>query len=141
MMLMAIARFQQRLHSSIEQDDVSMRTKLRRIVLGMVHEPGVAVPRILQDVSMLLSADQRAELVQSWQACFMIVRHIFEEGVRRRELKPHNSLMATYVLLHLSSLLPRPDNAQMLSLLSMSRDEYIDALLGMFLDGLSTEQG
>jgi AcrR family transcriptional regulator len=141
MWLLAIAQFQQTLKGDVEQEGLPVRTKLRQIMQRMIRVPGLDIPHFAQDATAFLDQEQRETLQRAWRGNLMEIRQIFEEGIKRGELRLHNTLLATYMLLHMGILLPRSDAPRPFLLASLSQDEYIEALLEMILDGLNSEQG
>ncbi len=141
MWLSLLARLQQRLQDAVERSaGGSTQEKLHSLLRCFVREAGFDLPRMTQDVAAFLLPQQRATLRHVWRNGFIIVRQTLEEGIANGELKPHNTQLAAYTLLHLGRLVPDPARPHMLLSESLSQDAYLDGLLNMLLDGLRFPQ-
>src|SRR5438876_4529017 len=127
MWLMNFARFQRLLQDAAGQPElVSAQAQLRSIMHCLARLSGFDTSRMLQDIAVFLSPEQQETIRQSGRAILTIVRQVLEQGIERGELKPHNTQLAAYALLHLGRLLPPP---HMSPLASLSQDAAIDTLL------------
>jgi hypothetical protein len=100
-------------------------------------EPSLDVTRFQEEIRSYLSPEQQEAIISAWRSdLFIIVQRVLEEGIKCGDLRPHQSSLSTYVLLHLRSLIPYPGSPTLLGTEQMTRHELINELLEGFLNGL-----
>jgi hypothetical protein len=113
---------------------------LHALLQRMTLEPYFDIMRLIREDYKELNLEQQHKLTEMWYSdVFYVVQNLFEEGMKRGELKPHDTALGAYTFMNLFELLPNPDNpmASYLRFEGNSQAEYIEKLLEMFLGGLS----
>ncbi|QBD79482.1 TetR/AcrR family transcriptional regulator [Ktedonosporobacter rubrisoli] len=137
MLLSVLEQLHEIFASASRQEALSTQQILRQIMLRLADEPSFDMARFMRQEYTLLSPEQQQQVGKAWRAKLLdIVHSILERGIARGELRPHNSLMASYMFLHVCLLLPQLGHQVHDSLREMQRNERIDTLLDLFIHGL-----
>lgn len=136
-----LERMNQMLNSTIEQSGQTTRSKLLALMQRMTLEARFDVNRLLREDYQMLDMVQQQTINGLWyQKVLSVIARVFEEGIERKELKPHNTTLAAYMFMNTWELLPNPDNPvsnYVKGGKNSTLAEFIETLLDMFLNGLA----
>jgi AcrR family transcriptional regulator len=138
MLLHLIGRLHTALEDILSQKHLSTQDRLFHVLWQTTMEPSLDITRFQEEIRTYLSPEQQERIVAAWRAdLFMIVQRVLEEGIERGDLRPHHTAFATYMFLHLRSLIPYTGGPTLLGTEQMPRYEFINNTLEGFLYGLA----
>lgn len=125
--------------TTIAQSGTSVQGRLQGLMQRMTLEPHFDVMRLLREDFAIMDTPQQLIINQMWyERMHSVIQNIFKEAVARKELKPHDTALATDMFIHSWDLLPRPGSflATHINREGVTPIEYIEKMLNMFLNGL-----
>ncbi len=134
MLLMILAHMREMFESVLNEKGLSTRERLYLVMQRLSQESPFDMARFQREEYPLLDSEQQNKADKRWHTdMFDIVQRVFREGVERDELVSHDVTLSTYLFLNTCLLLSHNDSIKMKA---SSRNEYINALLDMLLNGL-----
>ncbi len=119
------------------EDGQDNRSRLRNVLLAMRRLPFFDPMKFLSEEMSELTEIQQREIYNYFQSGMQKpVIDILEQGVHSGEFRPHNSRIGALAFTNLMMLLPSPGSPIAKNMPQEGEEDYIDELLGLFLDGL-----
>ena len=138
MILMIIAHMRAMFEPIINGEGYSTREKLYLCMQRLAEEPTFDIMRFLREDFPRLEPEQQQRSGKVWRTFTVeMIESIFQEGIDRAELREHNVMLSTVLFLNTSILLPHIDNPMGEQMSGESREQYINTLLDMLLEGLN----
>ncbi len=135
--LLEICNEHQRVVEAAIAEGSDTRSRLRNILLAMSRCPFMDPMKFLADERDKLSQEQQREIEQAFHRSLrQPITLVLEEGVRRGDLRPHNTRLGAAVFLNTIMLLPSPGNPAIRQEQVADASQYIDELLDLFLKGV-----
>lgn len=139
-LLHILRRYHDLFSEAVAQEGLSVRQRLRHIMLGLTQQAPFDMMRFSREEHDLLSPEQQSEVERAWRASlFDNVHRLLSDGVHRGELRRIDLNLATYVFMHLCMLLPSattPPMSEASSRAGAETERVIDALLDLYLSGV-----
>ncbi len=137
MLLMILAHMREMFESVINEEGLSTRQRLYLIMQRLSQESTFDMMRFQREEYPLLEPEQQNKANKRWHDdMFDIVQRVFKEGIERDELANHDVTLSTYLFLNMCLLLSHTDNPKSIEMRAGNRDQHINALLDMLLNGL-----
>ena len=141
MLFHIVEHMRQMFAAAVEGSGLTTREKLTNIMVRWAHEPTFDVMRFLREDYYQLTPEQQREIGEAWFAnTLTVVKGVFEEGIERGTLRPHNTTLSANLFLNMCILLPHPDNPMRQIMEHAHLKEYANDMLGMLLDGLTDRE-
>ncbi len=137
MLLLILAHMREMFESVINQEGLSTRERLYLVMQRLSQESMFDMMRFQREEYPLLEPEQQNTAEKRWHSdMFDIVQRVFREGVERDELRTHDVTLSTYLFLNICLILPYNNSPMSHQMSASGRDEYINSLLDILLNGL-----
>jgi AcrR family transcriptional regulator len=135
--LQEICSDHQRIVEAAIAEGSDTRSRLLNMLRSMSRCPFMDPMKFLADERDKLSQEQQRNIERAFHRSLrQPVILVLEEGVRRGELRPHNTRLGAAVFLNTIMLLPSPGNPAIRQGQEPDSLQYIDELLDFFLKGV-----
>ena len=112
-------------------------SRLHSILMEMASRPFFDPMRFLLEGLNQLNPEQRQGINLAFLASIQPIHQMLQEGVDGGELKKRNLQLAVMAFMNLMMLLPTPGNPSTYNIAEAERENYINELLDMYLNGLT----
>ncbi len=137
MLLMILAHMREMFESVINKEGLSTHERLYLVMQRLSQESMFDMMRFQREEYPLLDPEQQHKADKQWHAdMFDIIQRVFREGIERDELRAHDVSLSTYLFLNMCLMLPFTNNPTSIHKSASNRNEYINSLLEMLLNGL-----